>query len=569
MRYQWQPHFAGPGDGGDEECPTAVYAMRSIGPLRSEFYFKTAPDRGWRIISIFASAISVVLLLVVFGAKLERLQFSSVLLVALMVTLGTVVFVHARFLLRLHQQHRQTASALLATEHEFQQMADNIQEIFWMIDATTKKTLYVNRAYETITGRSCQSLEENPSSYEEAIHPEDRARVLGKLEEATQTGQFNERFRIVWPSGEVRWVWVRGFPVRDSGGTICRLVGTAQEITVQKQAEEQVAENLALAEGAWAEADALRKATLGLTQDLRMDFVLDAMLQSLTELIPCECARIWLLEGDTRLFAAREKLRHEIPRKSPNYPLTLDAADVPFLKRILGSQKSILLSDTKKEAEWQTFEGHTHLRSWLCVPLVASQRTLGLLSVGHAQADSFTREDLRRAQLLAIPAAAAIQNSRLYECAAIYGSELEKRINDLHQAKKALEQSEESRKISEDKFQKVFRSSPISFSITTLSEGRFLDVNAAFECRYGYARAELIGHTVHELKMWEDPADRSLMLAQLQKGGPIRNVITRLRTKSGDIKLTAYSADRIHFDGLECILAVSEDVSQYERQRTN
>jgi PAS domain-containing protein len=141
------------------------------------------------------------------------------------------------------------------------------------------------------------------------------------------------------------------------------------------------------------------------------------------------------------------------------------------------------------------------------VPLVASQHTLGLLSVGHNQPDSFTREDLRRAQLLAIPAAVAIQNSRLYECASIYGSELEKRIHDLHAAKKALEQSEESRKISEDKFQKVFRSSPVAFSITTVSEGRFLDVNTAFEKRYGYSRADLIGHTVHELRIWQNPED--------------------------------------------------------------
>lgn len=549
--------------------PSAANSMHSVGPIRTEFSSKGAPDRGWRILSIIASAVSVVLLIVIFGTNLLRLQVSSVLPAALVLTLCTVVFVHARFLLHLHQQHRKTASALFTTEHEFQQMADHIQEIFWMLDAKTKKTLYVNQAYETITGRSRQTLQENPSSYEEAIHPEDRSHVLAKLHEATQTGRFDERFRIIWPIGKVRWVSLRGFPVRDSDGSIWRLVGTAQDITAQKQAEEQVAKNLALAESAWAESEALRKATLALTQDLRMDFVLDALLQSLTELISCECARLWLLEGDTRLFVAREKLRQETPEKKPNYPLTLDAADIPFLQRILESQNSVLLSDTKQEADWQTFKGHSHLRSWLCVPLVASQRTLGLLSVGHAQPDSFTREDLRRAQLLAIPAAAAIQNSRLYECASIYGSELERRVNDLHEAKKALERSEQSRRISEDKFQKVFRSSPVAFSITTVEEGRFLDVNAAFEWRYGYSRAELIGHTVHELRMWEDPADRSLMLARLQKGGPIRNVITRLRTKSGDIKLTAYSADRIHFDELECILAVSEDVPKYEPRLTN
>ena len=543
--------------------------MDRVDSLPNEPFRGRIPQRVVRVTSIVFTVVSVVLFVLVWRTDLQRPEASSWLPVALVLGICTFILLMAGLSLDLRRGHRETAKVLETREREFHQMADNIEEIFWTIDAESKKALYVNQAYETITGRSCRSLMVNPYSYEELIHPDDRVLVLAKLDEATQTGQFHERFRIVLPRGELRWVSVHGFPVRDGEGRIGRLVGTAQDVTAQKQAEEQVASHLALAESAWAESEALRKATLALTQDLRMDFVLDALLQSLTELISCECARIWLLEGDTRLFVAREKLRHENPKKSPNYPLTLDATDIPFLQRILGSQKSVLLADTKQEADWQTFKSHTHLRSWLCVPLVASQHTLGLLSVGHAEPDSFTREDLRRAQLLATPAAAAIQNSRLYECASIYGSELEKRINDLHEAKHSLEQSEESRKVSEDKFQRVFHSNPVAFSITTANEGRFLDVNAAFECRYGYSRSELIGHTVHELKMWEDPRDCSLMLAQLQKGGPVRSVITRLRTKSGHIKLTAYSADHIQFDGHRCILAVSEDVPSFEPQLSN
>ena len=79
-----------------------------------------------------------------------------------------------------------------------------------------------------------------------------------------------------------------------------------------------------------------------------------------------------------------------------------------------------------------------------------------------------------------------------------------------------MAESEGGRRISEEKFQKVFRSSPIPFSITTVKEGRFLDVNAAFERTYGYSRTEVIGRTVHEIKIWEDPADRELMLSQLK-----------------------------------------------------
>src|ERR1700691_5112809 len=507
----------------------------------------------WPFISIVVCAVSLAVLLAVFRTKLRALDVFSVLLFFGAAVLAVLIVFYTRSLRRAQQVQ-------VDTEERLQQMADNIQEIFWMIDAETKRALYVTEAYETITGHSCQSLLENPSSYEELIHPEDRVHVLAKLGEATQTGHFDERFRIVRARGEVRWVTVHGFPVRDVAGKIHRLVGTARDITGQKEAEDKVAKHLAEAESARAESDALNKATLALTADLRMDFVLDRLLESLLELVPCECARVLLLEGDTQLLVAREKLRHEIPNKAPDYPLTLDAAESPFLLRILTTQNSVLLSDTKHEKDWPSFKGHRNLRSWLCVPLVASRQTLGLLSVGHTRPNTFTQDHLRRTHLLAIPAAAAIQNSRLYERAEIFGSELQRRLTDLRQTEKALEQSEEGRRVSEDKFQKVFLSSPIPFSITTVNDGRFVDVNAAFERRYGYSRAEVIGRTVGDLRIWEDPKDRALMIAQLQQQGPIRNIITRLRTKSGEVKTIAYSADKIQFDGQSCILAVSEDL---------
>ena len=53
----------------------------------------------------------------------------------------------------------------------------DLHEGFWMIDAKTKKALFVNQAYETITGRSCESLRDNPTSYEELIHVDDRVHV--------------------------------------------------------------------------------------------------------------------------------------------------------------------------------------------------------------------------------------------------------------------------------------------------------------------------------------------------------------------------------------------------------
>ena len=329
---------------------------------------------------------------------------------------------------------------------------------------------------------------------------------------------------------------------------------------------------MTIAEAARAEADALRKATLALTQDLHMDAVMEALLRSLEELVPYTLARVIVPEGGPHLLALGERQIPEPPKTSPKYhpgrPLTLIADECPPVQRVLEEKKAVLISDTNAEKDWQSFTGHTHLRSWLSVPLKASGEYLGFMSVGHTDPHRYTEVHLRRVELLSIPAAAAIQNARLYASADMYASELQKRLVDLQEAETALAEAEGELPGSDNRFEKVFRSSPTAFSITTLREGRFVDVNAAFERRYGYLRKEdLLGHTVHDLNMWCDPADRMFMTEQLRQGVAVQNRITWLRTKSGEAKLTAYSADRIHFDGQPCILAVSGDLPEYDQRK--
>ena len=546
-----------------------VLTVDPANQLRSESLPGGTRKRGWNFASFGLVVASAILAIAVLVANLQSPRVAVALLISLIAAMVVFALLLADVFRQMHRSEQQAMSVFEESEREFHQMADNIQEVFWVIDAESKKATYINPAYETITGRSCQSLIEEPSSYEKAIHSDDRAHVLSKLEQAAEDGHFEERFRIVKPDGEIRWVWVRGFPRKDATGKITRLGGTALDITALKKAEDQVATNLAKANSAWAEAEALRKATLALTEDLHMDCVLDALLRSLADLVPYSCARVLVPEGGPHWLALGEKSFLEPTKKSPRGPLTFVADESAFFQRIWSERRRILIADTGKQEGWQTFTGHQQFRSWLSVPLVASEEFLGFLSVGHIDPNHFTEDHLRHAELLAIPAAAAIQNARLYSTAEIYSSELEKRLADLKNAERALDQSEEGRRVSEEKFQKIFHSSPVAFSITTLEEGRFLEVNAAFEARYDYSRQEVLGRTVHELRIWDDPADRRLLVTQLQRGGPIRNVMTRLRAKSGEIKLTAYSADRIEFDGQRCILAVSEDVVTHDHKGIN
>ena len=552
--------------------PARIRWVLTVDPVdkpRSETSPKRTPKREWKIASLALVVASAVLVVAVLVANLQSPRVALALLISLIAAMIIFALVSADVIRQMRRRERQVRTVFEDREQEFRQMADNIQEIFWVIDPETRTATYVNPAYEALTGRSCQSLIEEPFSYEKAIHPEERAHVLEKLKQAAESGQFEERFRIVRPGGEVRWVWVRGFPRKNANGKIVRLGGTALDITALKEAEERVAANLSRANSAWAEAEALRKATLALTEDLHMDSVLDVLLRSLAELVPYTCARVLVPEGGPHWLAIGEKLCPEAPRFAPRTPLTFVADESPFFQRISSERKRVLIADTKQEPGWLTFAGHAQFRSWLGVPLLASDDLLGFLSVGHVEPNHLTEDHLRRAELLALPAAAAIQNARLYSTAEIYGSELEKRLSDLQNVERALDQAEECRRVSEEKFQKIFDSSPIAFSITTLEEGCFLEVNAAFEARYGYSRQEVLGRTVSELRIWDDPADRRLLLTQLQRGRPIRNVMARLRSKSGEIKLTAYSADRIEFDGQRCILAVSEDVVIHDPKSTN
>lgn len=138
---------------------------------------------------------------------------------------------------------QRAGEALRDPEEKFHQLADNIQEIFWMVDAFTKQAIYVNPAFEHITGRTIASLLDAPLSYREIIHPDDRLRVLRTLDEAASTGIFDEEFRIVRPDGTIRWVSAQGFPIRDGQGRLYRLAGVVQDITERKWAEQDLRES--------------------------------------------------------------------------------------------------------------------------------------------------------------------------------------------------------------------------------------------------------------------------------------------------------------------------------------
>lgn len=128
---------------------------------------------------------------------------------------------------------------LRESETRFRQIAENTNQIFY-VRSPDRSLLYVSPAYETIFGRSCQSLYDSPFSYKENIHSED-LRLLSDTDELMRRlarGSSTVEYRIVRPDGELRWVSERTFPVNDANGNMVRYVGIVEDVTERKHYEQ-------------------------------------------------------------------------------------------------------------------------------------------------------------------------------------------------------------------------------------------------------------------------------------------------------------------------------------------
>jgi len=136
---------------------------------------------------------------------------------------------------------KRAEDALAETNKRYRLIAETIHDCFWMATPEIGKIVYVSPAYEKIWGRSCESLYESPTSFIDAIHPNDRDRVIDVLDQhRSQVTAWNAIYRIVWPDGSIRWVEDRGFPVLDENGKWYLNIGVATDITERKRAEEEL-----------------------------------------------------------------------------------------------------------------------------------------------------------------------------------------------------------------------------------------------------------------------------------------------------------------------------------------
>ena len=126
------------------------------------------------------------------------------------------------------------------SEERFRQLTEHISKVFWLINADTSELIHVSGAYEKVWGRTLRALHDNPDTWMEAIHPEDRDRVRDAAMTKQVAGLYDETYRIRRPDGTVRWIRDRSFPVPDSSGKVYRVAGIAEDITESRRVEQEL-----------------------------------------------------------------------------------------------------------------------------------------------------------------------------------------------------------------------------------------------------------------------------------------------------------------------------------------
>ena len=113
-----------------------------------------------------------------------------------------------------------------------------------------------------------------------------------------------------------------------------------------------------------------------------------------------------------------------------------------------------------------------------------------------------------------------------------------------------------SQRQAEERFRKIFHSSPVAIALLSLTDSKVLDVNPAFLQMCGYTRGEVVGRPPLELNLWINLSDRERLLQAISSGKTPFLIETPFRSKSGEFRQASGAGGLIHLDEGPCILAM-------------
>jgi PAS domain S-box-containing protein len=426
---------------------------------------------------------------------------------------------------------KRAEEALQKSETRFRQIAETIEEVVWSADAASGKALYISPAYERVWGRTCASLYDNPESFLDSIHPDDRGCVLAALGKHRGV-PFDQEYRIVRPDGTVRWIWDRGFPVRDPGtGHLTHYVGVALDFTERRQAGEA----LRLSESAIRELHEITS---------RKAVSFDRQIRELLDLgrrrFQLPIAAFTTLKGEQLELTA---IRSDRPIMGEGTLLPQCSICTETLKK-----NSTVTIEHLGNSEWKDGSAcfFFEFESYLGTSLLVDGQTFGTICFMDYKPYRGRFSEADKDFLLLM--------------ARWITHELERQNSDL-----VLQNQEEALRASEERFSKAFRSSPYPMIVTDLETGRCLEVNEASLQAFGFERHEVIGKCTLTLGLWPNPAEGQKLIDRLTAEGSLQNLDMTIYTKTHSERRFLISCELIELNKTRCMVAVGTDITEQRR----
>jgi PAS domain S-box-containing protein len=158
-------------------------------------------------------------------------------------------------------------------------------------------------------------------------------------------------------------------------------------------------------------AETLRQVAILINASLDQDTVLNRILEQLAQVVDYDSSSLMLVEGNHLTMKALRGFEEPDQVSA----IKADISDNPLFQEMLASRRPILIADVKADGRFRQWAGTAPIRSWIGVPLVVRDQSIGQLSIDKHQPDFYDEEDAELVFAFAQQAAVAIQNAQLFE----------------------------------------------------------------------------------------------------------------------------------------------------------